>query len=185
MKKINVVLKTLVTVYIAVMLVGIGSIHSGVVDQFIVKAKTKTYIQTWSLYSNTAKKVVYCNDHSTYWPRFKEQAKVWNKQRNVLKQWAKGDLVTCRVQDFAEISQMDGRTYKTGFIVFNPNNMRKLQEAAKNHVVLHEQGHALGLDHCSKVGQEVMAANTNSICTLKAVDKASFEAAYKKFVLGR
>ena len=90
-----------------------------------VVAATHVAIQNWSLYGRK-NKVIYCNDSCTYWDRFKDMAKVWNAHKSgVLKQWKNGDIVTCRVQSAAELSSRSARTYSTGFIVFNTNQMRR------------------------------------------------------------
>ena len=102
----------------------------------------------------------------------------------MLKQWKNGDIVTCRVQSAAELSSRSARTYSTGFIVFNTNQMRRHSQNEKNNVALHEQGHALGLDH-NTGGKDVMNVQPRSIIKLSQNDKASFNKAYNKFVLGR
>lgn len=147
-------------------------------------AATHVAIQNWSLYGRK-NKVIYCNDSCTYWDRFKDMAKVWNAHKSgVLKQWKNGDIVTCRVQSAAELSSRSARTYSTGFIVFNTNQMRRHSQNEKNNVALHEQGHALGLDH-NIGGKDVMYMQPTCLVKLSQNDKASFNKAYNKFVLGR
>lgn len=141
-------------------------------------------LNDWTLYSRRSNSVVYCNDRSSYWDRFKRGVKVWNNcRKGVLKQWKKGDIVTCRVQDITEISTIYGRTYSKGFIVFNTNQMRKLEDKEKTNVVLHEIGHALGLGHNGY--WDVMNPSAHPIVKLTENDKESLKRAFEKFCAGR
>lgn len=178
--KVRQILKVLNIVLCIYILVGVFVIGTGQKEEKTNAATVS--LNSWALYSRKTNSVVYCNDDCIYWDRFKAGVKVWNAyKKEVLKKASKGDIVTCRVQDLVEISTMNGRTYPSGFIVFNPNGMRKLNQKQRNNVVIHEIGHALGLGHNGY--WDVMYPYVCSNVKLSANDKASFKRAYSKFVL--
>lgn len=179
-KMILKVLNGALCVYIlaALFVIGIGQ------HEKETNAAATVSLNDWALYSRRTNSVVYCNDNCTYWDKFKEGVKVWNAhKKGVLKKASKGDIVTCRVQDLVEISSMNGRTYPSGFIVFNPNGVRKLSQNERKNLAIHEIGHALGLGHNKYF--DVMYAYRCSNVKLSKNDKASFKKAYEKFVTRR
>ncbi len=62
---------------------------------------------------------------------------------------------------------------------FNRYNMKKLTLNQRRNVMIHELGHALGLAHNTK--EDVIFSYVTSRITLSGNDKASYNAAYRKY----
>ena len=73
-----------------------------------------------------------------------------------------------------------GVTYSSGEVEFNTYNMDKNEDddAGRLNTVMHEFGHALGLDHNDP--EDVMSSFSN-VTELTENDKKSYDAAYKKY----
>ena len=102
---------------------------------------------------------------TSYQTQFNSAVSTWNNYKSgVIRKDAWNTINDVTISDYNEVSSTAGVTSSAGTI--------------KN-VCTHELGHALGLAHNAK--GDVMYAYVNSVTSLSANDKASYDASYKRY----
>ena len=117
-------------------------------------------------------------DGSTiYQASFDSAVSVWNSYKpEVIREDSMFTWEDVYISDIYEVSNMAGRTYSSGSIVFNTYQMGSLTYEKRLNTCIHELGHALGLDH--NTSTDVMYEKVTSITSLSDNDKASFDYSY-------
>lgn len=105
---------------------------------------------------------------------------IWNLQKpGIIRPDTATRVQDVFVSDYYERSNTAGVTSSRGTIKLNKYRMAGYAHAKRRNVVLHEIGHALGLAHNKK--GDIMYANVSNTSIVSANDKASYNAAYRKY----
>lgn len=120
-------------------------------------------------------------DGSTkYQTQFNAAVKTWNSHKSgVIRKDTISIIEDVKISDFSEKSNIAGVTSPRGTIRFNKYVVDTYTNAKRQNVATHELGHALGLDH--NTSKDIMHGFITTKIYLSANDKASYNAAYKKY----
>lgn len=120
-------------------------------------------------------------DGSTkYQSYFNSGVTVWNNhKKGVIRKDTATRIEDVKISDYTEKSSTAGVTSSAGTIKFNKYTMDNLSKTKKKNVAIHELGHALGLAH--NTSKDVMYKYVSTKTTLSSNDKASYNAAYKRY----
>lgn len=117
---------------------------------------------------------------SAYLTNFTSAVTVWNNYKSgVIRKDSATVIEDVKISDYYEVSSTAGVTSSAGTIRFNTYQMGGYTSTKRKNVAMHEIGHALGLAH--NTSADVMYAYVSTKVTLSANDKASYDAAYKKY----
>jgi len=136
-------------------------------------------IQSWDLV-DSGKHLDY-DGNSKYMDKIETGVAKWNNYKGGVIR--KDNLFNTRdlyVEDKpSERSGVVASTYSTGAIYISESEMNNLGDLQQLNVTIHELGHALGLDHNTKV--DIMYKNVTYITDISVNDKASYDAAYNNY----
>lgn len=121
--------------------------------------------------------------NSTYINHFRTAVNIWNNYKS-------GVIREDQLTTIKDVTIKDGETTQTGVLAeISPfwkeikiytNVMSGYSEKSQIHVLIHELGHALGLDHRGEEGT-IMHPVINPLTALSKADKISYDAAYNKY----
>lgn len=121
-------------------------------------------------------------DGSTnYMVQFTAAVNTWNNYKSgVIRKDSFSVIEDVAISDCSGDSSTIVSIYSSGKIKFNQNVMDKHNDSQKKSDCLYALGIALGLGSTTN-SSDVMYKYTSSVTTLSANDKASYDAAYKKY----
>ncbi|WP_040400263.1 matrixin family metalloprotease [Heyndrickxia acidiproducens] len=115
-----------------------------------------------------------------YQSYFNSGVSVWNGyKKGVIRKDTATRVQDVKISDYTVKSSTAGVTSSAGTIKFNKYTMDKLSGTKKKNVAIHELGHALGLAHNTL--KDVMYKYVSTKTKLSSNDKASYNAAYKRY----
>ncbi|MFE4810764.1 matrixin family metalloprotease [Peribacillus simplex] len=117
---------------------------------------------------------------SKYSTNFTSGVSVWNNYKSgVIRKDTASTIPDVKISDYSQVSQTAGVTSSVGTIKFNDYKMNGYDSTKRKNVAIHEIGHALGLAH--NLNGDVMYQYVSTKTTLSFNDKASYDAAYRKY----
>lgn len=117
---------------------------------------------------------------SSYLTSFTSAIPVWNNYKaGIIRQDTASTIQDLRIYDYYEVSNYAALASSGGTIRFNSYHMSGYTSTKRKNVAIHELGHVLGLAH--NQSNDIMYSQVSSIVTLSINDKASYDAAYKKY----
>ena len=135
-------------------------------------------VQTWDLV-DSGKHLDY-DGNSVYMSQVKTAAGKWNAYKSgVIRPDSAKVIEDVFCADYSANDGINATTYSYGSIKFNKKVLGPKVDSRKLNVAIHELGHALGLDH--NTSSDIMYKYDTTKTTLSANDKASYDAAYKKY----
>lgn len=143
-------------------------------DAALIVVKTLT----WDLV-DSGKKLDW-GGSSAYLTSFTSAVPVWNNYKaGVIRKDTVSTVQDVTVSDYYEVSTTAGVASPGGTIRFNTYHMGGYSSTKRKNVATHELGHVLGLAH--NLSGDVMYSKVSTIVTLSLNDKASYDAAYRKY----
>jgi len=130
-------------------------------------------VTRWDLV-NSNKKIYWNGTLTGYGQMLSTAGSVWNEYKpGVI---AQSNINTIAIVDVYSSLSFLGRTSSSGRIEFNTRTMASVSSTQQLSACIHEFGHALGLSH--NQSDDVMYAISNSMTSLSAYDKRSYNFAY-------
>ncbi|MBC2100645.1 matrixin family metalloprotease [Listeria booriae] len=143
-----------------------------------IQAEAAAKVSSWDLV-DSGKHLDY-DGNSKYMSQVKFGAGLWNAyKKGVIRPDSVSVIQDIYCSDVSVNNNTNATTYGTGKLVFNKKNMDRLSANGKKMVASHELGHALRLAH--NTSSDIMCEYNTTRITLSANDKASYNAAYKKY----
>lgn len=119
--------------------------------------------------------------NTTYRAYIPFAADVWNAYKpGVIRSLMPSVVLDVFFEDYYEDSRVAGRTGNNGKIQLNTFWFEQMEPVKCKHVVIHEFGHALGLNH-TDFELDIMKDYARPIITLSARDMLSYDAAYANY----
>ncbi|SQC54416.1 Uncharacterised protein [Listeria newyorkensis] len=142
------------------------------------KAEAATKLLTWDLVDSG--KHLDWGGSTKYQSNFNKGVSVWNAyKKGVIRKDVWNTIEDVTLSDYSKKDTTAAMTSPSGTIKYNKYNMDTLTTNEKNNVSIHELGHALRLAHNGT--SDVMYYLVSTKVTLSINDKASYDAAYKKY----
>jgi hypothetical protein len=118
---------------------------------------------------------------TNYMPQFESAVNTWNGYKSgIIRKDTVWIIEDVKISDYYEVSSVAASSSSNGKIKFNQYNMDVNTNAQNQKICTAMLGSALGLGATS-VSSDVMYTYSNSVTSLSANDKASYDAAYKKY----
>lgn len=143
-------------------------------DAAIISVK----LLTWDLVDSS--KHLDWGGSSAYLSSFTSGVSVWNSYKpGVIRKDTLSTIQDVTISDYYEVSSTAGVASSAGTIKFNKYRMNGYNAAKRKNVAMHEIGHVLRLAH--NINGDVMYEYVSTQTTLTVNDKASYDAAYRKY----
>lgn len=117
--------------------------------------------------------------YSTEWNK---SIKVWeNYKPGVIRQDSVSVIEDVKISDYYEESNTMAVTSSAGTMKFNKYHFASMSAGERQKTMMHELGHALGLDENNSVAESIMCQGKRSQTYIIQDDKNGYDAAYKKY----
>ncbi len=143
-----------------------------------VDAANNVKLQGWHLVDSG--KHLDWTGKTKYSKRFNKAVEEWNNYKpRVIRKDTAFTIADVLISDYYLQTEVAGVTTDTGHIKFNKFHMDSFSLRKRRNTCTHELGHALGLAH--NVKKSIMYEINTDMVHLRAADKASYDAAYKRY----
>ncbi|MDR2525118.1 MAG: matrixin family metalloprotease [Oscillospiraceae bacterium] len=140
------------------------------------------YLLSWHLV-DSGKHCDWDANQSKYESYVVSGAKTWNAYKaGVFRPDSISVVQDVRISDVSELGESWlGETSPLGYINLNKALLDEVSSNCKQNTVLHELGHALGLDHNDNASTNIMYSYNTAVTALSSSDKSSYDASYARY----